>query len=158
MLHYACETNIKIPIWQNPKKKLIKSIKNDITHKDDKIRHETGLFYLPFFFGYHCSKSVIKIKKKKIKNKNLTGGWSQSGLVLTVPVVGLQELFESKNMMSMIKKIMIQYGDFIFLNTILEILVQISTGLVYYSVSTIKWAIPKQVLNGLKLIKKTTEH
>lgn len=40
----------------------------------------------------------------------------------------------------------------------LEILVQISTGLVYYSVSTIKWAIPKQVLNGLKLIKKTIEH
>lgn len=55
-----------------------------------------------------------------------------SAFVSTVSVVRLQELCESKNMMSMINNVMIQYGDFIFLKAaMIEILVlvQISTGL-----------------------------
>lgn len=55
-----------------------------------------------------------------------------SAPVSTVSVVGLQELYESRNMMSMINSTMIQYGDFIFLKAAMfEILVsvQMSPGL-----------------------------
>lgn len=52
-----------------------------------------------------------------------------SAPVSTVSVVGLQELYESKNMMSMINSTMIQSGDFVFLEAAMfEILVSVQTS------------------------------